>query len=124
MKIQESGENYLEAILVLEHQKGLVRSVDIACHLNFSKPSVSRAVAILKQAGHLTVAPGGCISLTKTGRAIAEKVYGRHRFLTEYLISLGVDETTAAADACRLEHVISEETFHALKEHFGTVKKE
>ncbi|MCI8554646.1 MAG: metal-dependent transcriptional regulator [Clostridiales bacterium] len=117
MKLQESGENYLETILILTQEKGYVRSVDIAHALSFTKPSVSRAISVLKKAEHITVDTDGGIELTQTGRQIAEQIYERHRLLTEYLKAIGVSEETAAADACRMEHVISQETFDRLKEH-------
>ena len=116
MRIQESGENYLEAILVLKNKNGSVRSIDIAGFLNFTKPSVSRAMAILKQAGHIIMDKDGQIQLTASGLAIAESIYEKHSFLTEFLIAIGVEEEVAAADACRIEHVISEQTFNKLKE--------
>lgn len=116
MRIQESGENYLEAILVLKNKNGSVRSIDIAGFLNFTKPSVSRAMTILKQAGHIIMDKDGQIQLTASGLAIAESIYEKHRFLTEFLIAIGVEEEIAAADACRIEHVISEQTFNKLKE--------
>lgn len=116
-KNQESRENYLEAILVLEKEKGQVRSIDVANHLEFSKPSVSVAVSNLKNALLLTVSPEGWLQLTDAGRALAEQVYERHRILTRMLIHLGVDETTAQDDACRIEHVISPTSFEKLKEY-------
>ncbi len=117
MKIQESRENYLEAILVLEKQKGQVRSIDVANYLDFSKPSVSVAVTNLKNALLLTVAPEGWLKLTDAGRALAEQVYERHLLLSKILISMGVDETTAQDDACRVEHVISQASFERIKEY-------
>ena len=120
MKIQESGENYLEAILVLERRNGIARSVDVANELNFSKPSVSRAISVLKNAGYVEIGNINQLLLTKTGREIAERVYERHCLLTKYLVSIGVDEITAAEDACRMEHVISEETFRRIKERIGS----
>ena len=116
MKIQESGENYLETILVLKRRNGSVRSVDIANELNFSKPSVSKAMSVLKQAGHVKVDRLNQILLTDSGQEIAEKIYERHLILTEWLTSIGVDEEVAAKDACRIEHVISEESFEKVKE--------
>lgn len=113
--LHESGENYLETILMLEKEKGFVRSVDIAERLNFSKPSVSRAMGILKKNGYITVEEGGRIVLTKAGLKEAERIYERHVILTKYLISIGVQEDTAAYDACRMEHVISAETFDRMK---------
>lgn len=117
MKIQESGENYLETILVLKNETGYVRSVDIARNLSFTKPSVSRAMSILKKAGHITMDPEGRIDLTESGLQIAERIYNRHRQLTNWLVSIGVNKETAASDACRMEHVISEETFDRIIEH-------
>ncbi len=119
MKLQESGENYLEMILILTNKTGYVRSVDIAHALSFSKPSVSRAMSILKKAGHITIDPEGRIELSETGYKIAEQVYNRHRILTDWLTALGVSEETASADACRLEHVISQETFDRIMEHIN-----
>lgn len=119
MKIQESAEDYLEAILILKNEKGLVRSIDVAHRLEFTKPSVSRAVKLLREEGHVTVSPGGALELTETGREIAERIYERHRLLTRWLTELGVSEAQAAKDACRVEHDISAETFQKLKEHFG-----
>ncbi|MDO4355108.1 MAG: metal-dependent transcriptional regulator [Clostridia bacterium] len=115
MKIQESRENYLEAILVLEKQKGQVRSIDVANFLDFSKPSVSVAVNNLKNALLLTVTPEGWLKLTEAGRALAEQVYERHLLLSKILIAMGVDETTAQDDACRVEHVISQASFERIK---------
>jgi DtxR family transcriptional regulator, Mn-dependent transcriptional regulator len=117
MKIQESGENYLETILILKNETGLVRSIDIAKAMSFTKPSVSRAMSIMKRAGHIIMDDAGLIELTDSGRQIAENVYNRHRLLTEWLIMIGVSNKTAAADACRIEHVISQETFDVIKEH-------
>ena len=117
MVLHESGEDYLEAILVLHQQKGHVRSIDVAQHLGFSKPSVSRAVSILKTNGYLTVEKDGRLEPTAEGKAEAQRVYERHRFLSEWLVKLGVTPEVAAADACRIEHDISAETFECLKRH-------
>lgn len=117
MKIQESAENYLEMILMLHKRQGYVRSIDIANELGFSKPSVSVAMKNFKENGYITVDDGGMISLTAKGREIAEKIYERHTLLTEWLIRLGVDAQTASEDACRMEHVISEESFAAIRKH-------
>lgn len=117
MKIQESGENYLEMILILKNETGVVRSIDIARAMSFTKPSVSRAMSILKKAGHITMDEEGLIELTESGLQIAEQIYNRHRLLTEWLIAIGVSEKTAVADACRVEHVISQETFDIIGEH-------
>ena len=123
MKLQESGENYLETILILKNEAGYVRSVDVAYALNFSKPSVSRAMSILKKAGHITIDKEGKIELTESGNKIAEKVYTRHRMLTDWLVVLGVSKETASADACRLEHVISQESFERISEHIQKYQK-
>lgn len=116
MKLQESGENYLETILILKNRFGYVRPIDIANEMGFSKPSVSRAVSILKENGYVTSDPNGMLLLTETGQAIAEEIYERHRVLTHFLVSLGVDEKIAAEDACRMEHAISHESFEKLKQ--------
>lgn len=120
MKIQESGEDYLEAILILKQEKGTVRAIDVAHRLNFSKPSVSRAVKLLREDGELTVDADGALELTDKGREIAERIYERHRLLTLWFTELGVSQAQAAADACRVEHDISAETFQKLKEHFSS----
>ncbi len=122
MKLQESGENYLETILILRNETGFVRSIDIAHAMSFSKPSVSRAMSILKNAGHLIMDKEGLIELTESGRQIAERVYSRHRLLTDYLTAIGVSKETAAADACRMEHVISQETFEKIEAHVNSKK--
>lgn len=117
MALQESGEMYLESILVLTQKNGQVRAVDISEHMGYSKPSVSRAMGLLKSGGFITVEPDGQIRLTDYGRARAEEILGRHTVITDLLVRLGVDRETAAADACRMEHVISNETFEAMKAH-------
>ena len=117
MKVYASAEDYLEAILILSQKLPMVRSIDVANYMEFSKPSVSVAVANLKNALLLTVSPDGGLHLTDAGRALAEQIYERHRLLTEWLIGLGVDEETAAADACKIEHAVSDETFDAIKKH-------
>lgn len=117
MAIHESGENYLETILLLRQRKGYVRSIDIANELGFSKPSVSRAMSILKENGYVVSDQNGQIELTDSGQEIAEKIYERHKILTRWLVSIGVSEKTAAEDACRIEHVISQESFARIKEH-------
>lgn len=116
-RIQESAENYLETILILQQKNGEVHSVDIAAYLEFSKPSVSVAMKNLRELGCITVDGEGHISLTEEGQKIAERVYERHTLFTELLVGLGVDEETAMADACRIEHVVSEKTFQAIKQH-------
>ena len=117
MSLQESGEMYLETILVLSQRTGFVRAIDVGEEMGYSKPSVSRAVGILKQGGYILVAEDGGITLTESGRAVAEKIYERHRLLTRFLVNLGVDEKTAAEDACKMEHVISDAAMEAIKRH-------
>ena len=115
-QIQESGENYLETILILKNRNGDVRAVDIANELNFSKPSVSRAMSILKSGGFITISPAGMIELTDVGLEKASQVYERHVLLTEFLVTqLHVSEEVAAQDACKIEHVISQESFERIK---------
>ena len=114
-KLYASGEDYLEAVLVLQKEKGMVRSVDVARHMDVSKPSVCHAVATLKNGGFLTMDDGFFLHLTNIGREVAEQIYEKHRFFTERLIAAGVDPETAEADACRIEQVISEESFQRLK---------
>ena len=116
-KIQESAENYLETILILKERNGSVRSVDIAAEMGFSTPSVSVAMNNLREQECVTMGADGLIALTEKGQKIAEGVYERHTLFTHWLVSLGVDAATAAQDACRIEHVISAETFAKLKEH-------
>lgn len=124
MKIQESGENYLETILVLHNKNGFVRSIDVANELNYTKASVSRAMSILKRANLITIEEGGQIILTDEGIKKANSIYERHRFITEYLISsLGVCNETADIDACRIEHIISQETFNKIKEYVKNTPK-
>lgn len=115
--VNESAENYLETILILSKRLPVVRSVDIANELNYKKSSVSIAMKNLREKNHITVTDAGFIYLTDEGRAIAEMIYERHEFLTSYLMSLGVPEKTAAEDACKIEHVISKESFEAMKQH-------
>lgn len=117
MRTQESKENYLEAILILTQQKGFVRSIDVANFLEFSKPSVSVAMANLRNALLIYVDEGGGLHLTESGQALAEQVYEKHRVLSKLLIALGVDEDTATEDACRIEHVISQLSFEKVKEY-------
>ena len=119
MQIHESAENYLETILMLSKKLPVVRSVDIANELDFKKSSVSIAMKNLREGGKITVTQAGYIYLTDSGREIAEMIYERHQWLTNWLISLGVDSNIAAEDACKMEHVISKESFKALKNHFG-----
>lgn len=116
MAIQESGEMYLETILVLSQKNPFVRSIDVSEHMNFSKPSVSRAMGILKADGYVTVSDDGGILLTESGRALAEKIYERHKLLTKLLIQLGVSEEQATEDACKMEHDISDESVNAIQQ--------
>ena len=116
MKLHASGEDYLEAILVLQKKRSLVRSVDVARHMEVTKPSVCHAVATLRDGGFLTMDEDHFLHLTDIGREVAEKIYERHCFFTEQLIAAGVDPKTAEADACRIEHIISDESFDRLKE--------
>ena len=115
MELHESGEMYLETILILKNKFGYVRSIDIANEMGVSKPSVSRAVALLKDNGYISFDPNGMILLTDTGKAVAEKIYDRHTALTKYFMAIGVSEDVASKDACRIEHIISDETFNILK---------
>ena len=113
--IHASGEDYLEAVLMLQKKDGMVRSVDLARHMGFSKPSISHAVGVLRNGGVLTVDEDGILHLTDIGREVAEKIYERHQFFTEQLIAAGVDQETAERDACRIEHAISDTSFQKLK---------
>ena len=117
MNIYESAENYLEAILSLHERHGLVRSIDIANELHFSKPSVSVAMKKLRESGYIEMDKDGFISLLPSGEEIARRIYERHKLLTQFFIRLGVDPEVAAADACKVEHDLSEETFQKMKEH-------
>ena len=117
MALQESGEMYLETILILSRQLSCVRSVDISAYMGYSKPSVSRAVGLLKAGNYIVMNDDGHISLTESGLKTAEKIMRRHELLTELLVSLGVDRKVAAADACKMEHVISDETYEAIHNH-------
>ena len=117
MNIYESAENYLETILSLHETQGLVRSIDIANHLHFSKPSVSVAMKKLRESGYIEVDKEGYISLLPAGEEIARRIYERHKLLTQFFIHLGVSPDVAAADACKIEHDLSEETFQKIKEH-------
>ena len=114
--VHKAGEDYLEAILILASSKGAVRSIDVANFLNYSKPSVSRAVSVLKEAGYLMMDKDHFLYLTEEGKTIAEKIYERHRFFTDFLIRVGVDSETAERDACQMEHAISAKSFEKLKE--------
>ncbi|MBO4308851.1 MAG: metal-dependent transcriptional regulator [Clostridia bacterium] len=124
MHLQESGEMYLESILVLSEQRGSVRSIDVCDHMGFSKPSVSRAIHLLEDGGYLTVDGKGYLTLTEVGLETAKKIYERHKLLTAFLIRLGVNEEIATDDACKMEHDISDETFEALKAHVAELTSE
>ena len=115
MNLQESGEMYLETIYVLTRENPNVRSIDVCDHMGFSKPSVSRAIGLLKSGGYVNVSREGYLSLTDVGLEVAEKIYSRHEILTAFLKKLSVSEDVASADACKIEHVISDESFEAIK---------
>lgn len=117
MALAESGEMYLESIYVLSKKNPSVRSIDVCDYMGYSKPSVSRAVKILREGGYVTVDTNGVLRLTEEGERIALSMYERHTLLTGFLVALGVDEATAARDACKIEHVISEESFEAMRKH-------
>ena len=117
MALHESAEMYLETIYLLSRRSTNVRSIDIAEHMSYSKPSVSRALGLLKQGGYVVVDSDGFILLTQTGLAVAQKIFERHTVISQLLIGLGVSENTATEDACKIEHVISDETFHAVKKY-------
>ncbi|MCI8610659.1 MAG: metal-dependent transcriptional regulator [Clostridiales bacterium] len=121
MHLQESGEMYLETIYILSKKAPSVRAIDIGEYMGYSKPSVSRAVGILKKSGYIIADAQGCLSLTDAGLAIAQKIYERHTLMTDFLIRLGVSEEVAAKDACKIEHDISDETFEAIKRHVQSV---
>ena len=123
MTVRESGEMYLEAILVLAKKSGYVRSIDVSEYLGYSKPSVSRAMGILREGGYILMEKDGAITLTDSGKKLAETIYERHTVLSELLIRLGVDEKTATDDACRIEHGISDESFQAIKQYYYQHKK-
>ena len=123
MSLHESGQMYLEAIYVLSGQRPVVRSIDVGEYLGYSKPSVSRAMGILKKNGYVIAEADGALKLTDEGRAVAETMYSRHTVLTKMLTALGVPEAIAAEDACRIEHVISEETFDAIKQHLDWAER-
>ena len=124
MSLYESGQMYLETIYVLSKENACVRAIDVGEELGYSKPSVSRAMSILKKEGYVTAAEDGCLMLTEKGRQEAETMYVRHTVLTKLLMGLGVDEETAAEDACRIEHVISEKSFAAMQEHMEKMEKQ
>jgi DtxR family transcriptional regulator, Mn-dependent transcriptional regulator len=124
MSVHESGEMYLEAILVLGNKSGYVRSIDVGEYLGYSKPSVSRAMGILRKGGFVTVEKDGALQLTQTGREIAEKIYERHTVLSKVLIGLGVPEEIAVEDACKIEHDISDESFEKIKQHIALYEED
>ena len=123
MSVHESGEMYLEAIYVLHEKTGFVRSIDISEYLGYSKPSVSRAMGILRTGEYIQVDTDGGITLTEKGQDIAQKIYARHKLLTDLLVRIGVSEKTAAEDACKLEHAISDESFEALQKYLNSKMK-
>ena len=123
MALHESGQMYLEAIYVLLQKNQNIRAIDVGAYLGYSKPSVSRAVGILKKGGYISVDDDGYITMTDEGKQVSEQLYERHTILSSLLIALGVDEETATEDACRIEHVISDKSFAALKEHYLEFKK-
>ena len=123
MSLYESGQMYLETIYVLSKERSHVRSIDVGEHMGYSKPSVSRAVSTLKKEGYITVGDDGGLKLTERGLEIAENMYERHTVLTSLLMALGVDEAIASEDACRMEHVISDESFEAIKAHINMYRK-
>ena len=123
MSIHESGEMYLETIHVLLRKNGAVRSVDVSEHMGYSKPSVSRAVGLLKKGGYILVDGDGYITLTQAGENLAQKIYERHTILSSLLVALGVDPAVAAEDACKLEHAISDDSFEAIKRHLEKIQK-
>lgn len=119
MALQESGEMYLESIALLKETKGFVRAIDVCEYMGFSKPSVSRAMGLLRDGGYITISRVGGIELTELGVEVARKIYERHVLLTSILKAIGVSDTVASEDACKIEHVISDETFEKLKEYFN-----
>ena len=119
MQLQESGEMYLETILILSKQLANVRSIDICEHMGFSKPSVSRAISLLRSGGYVNMDKDGYLTLTETGSEVACKIYDHHNLLTRFFVSLGVSENIASSDACKIEHHISDETFDAIKKHIS-----
>mgnify|MGYP001090121111 FL=1 len=122
MKLHSSGEDYLEAVLMLQQRHGMVRSVDLARHMGYSKPSISHAVGVLRGGGFLTVDQDGFLHLTDVGHEVAEKIYERHQFFTQWLIGAGIDPETAEQDACRMEHGISQKSFELLRNAYSTTQ--
>ena len=123
MKIQKASEDYLETMLILREERGYIRSVDVAEHMGVTKPSVSYATKRLRESGHITMENDGRITLTESGMEIAQRMYTRHKMLTDFLVHLGVDAATAREDACRIEHDISEQSFEAICSHAGKYMK-
>lgn len=123
MKILESAENYLEAIYVLNKKRGSVRSIDIAQHMSFSKPSVSNMMKRLRENGYILMDSDGLITLTDTGQEIADRIYERHSLIASFLMDLGVEELTARSDACKIEHCLSDETFECIKKHYDKISE-
>ena len=124
MALYESGQMYLEAIYVLLQEKDKIRAIDVGAYLGYTKPSVSRAIGLLKRGEYISVDGDGYITLNQKGKEVAEQLYERHTVLTGVLMSLGVDEATATEDACRIEHVISDKSFAAVKKHYLNYKKQ
>ena len=122
MKLHSSGEDYLEAVLMLQQKYGMARSVDLARHMGYSKPSISHAVGVLRDGGFLTVDQDGFLHLTGAGLEVAEKIYERHQFFTQWLIGAGIDPETAEQDACRMEHGISQKSFEQLRNAYSTTQ--
>lgn len=122
MKLHSSGEDYLEAVLMLQQKHGMVRSIDLARHMGYSKPSISHAVGVLRDGGFLTVDQDGFLHLTGAGLEVAEKIYERHQFFTQWLIGAGIDPETAEQDACRMEHGISQKSFEQLRNAYSTTQ--
>ena len=122
MKLHSSGEDYLEAVLMLQQKYGMARSVDLARHMGYSKPSISHAVGVLRDGGFLTVDQDGFLHLTGAGLEVAEKIYERHQFFTQWLIGAGIDTETAEQDACRMEHGISQKSFEQLRNAYSTTQ--
>ena len=118
MKLHTSGEDYLEAVLMLHRKQGMVRSVDLARHMGYSKPSISHAVSILRDGGFLMMDKDGFLHLTDVGQEVAERIYERHRFFTQWLIDAGIDPETAEQDACRMEHSISQKSFEQVRDAY------
>ena len=123
VRLHESAEDYLETIYILKQRSDFVRSIDIAREMGYSKPSISRAMGLLKSGGFIEIAPDGAITLTQSGVEVAQKIYERHTLLTRLLVNLGVSPVAAAEDACKLEHAISDESFEAIKKHVQTFEK-